>query len=67
MVLNVHRNYTVFLGTGGEGGGGGGRGRYAAAEGRPDYVDHFALLPQKRGGLLRTGTGVGGGDERVKA
>ena len=34
-------------------------------------VDHFALRPQKRGGLLGTGTGGwgggGGGDERVKA
>ena len=29
-------------------------------------VDHFALHPQKRGGLLGTGTG-GEGDERVKA
>ena len=29
-------------------------------------VDHFALRPQKRGGLLGTGTG-GEGDERVKA
>ena len=28
--------------------------------------DHFALRPQKRGGLLGTGTG-GEGDERVKA
>ena len=26
--------------------------------------DHFALRPQKRGGLLGTGTG-GGGDERI--
>ena len=64
MVLNVHRNHKVLLGT-----GRGGRWRYAAAEGRPNYVDHFALRPQKRGGLLGTGTGgVGGGeDERVKA
>ena len=40
-----------------------------------ESVDHFALRPQKRGGLLGTGTGVGGmgcrggggGYERVKA
>ena len=32
-------------------------------------LDHFALRPQKRGGLLGTGTGGGGGggEERVKA
>ena len=34
---------------------------------RPD-LDHIALRPQKRDGLLGTGTGGGGeGDERVKA
>ena len=30
-------------------------------------LDHIALRPRKRGGLLGTGTGGGGGDERVKA
>ena len=28
--------------------------------------DHFALRPQKRGGLLGTGTGGGGGEEWTK-
>ena len=32
----------------------------------PQGPGHFALRPQKRGGLLGTGTG-GEGDERVKA
>ena len=30
-------------------------------------LDHIALRPQKRGGLLGTGTEGGGGSERVKA
>ena len=44
-------------------------GRGTGRGGLCPYKDHFALRPQKQGGLLGAGTGGGGGggDERVKA